>query len=308
MASEGWPRRWRAAGWWLVRLVEVVLGMWVASVLVVGLTLAPWSAVVLAATIYQALLTPARRALAVLDRVDRALAVGGLDVGFGWSELLYVSMVGTWWVVRLAVHGALRVGLLWVVVQALDAIGLSSRLDGFWPTSAAAVVLFAGAGLVRFLRLITTAVLVRRRRARLAWSDAELPLTALALAVGVAVLPGVELPADLGLQLLAVGVLARTITSVHLKINFPFLVVVSTVAINALKLWLVALLSEWTAAPLRIDGPLSLAALALLVTALAWIAVRPRRRRQAVDAMALHEQAMQMHQTAVDQAMWGPYR
>ncbi len=34
---------------------------------------------------------------------------------------------------------------------------------------------------------------------------AELPLTALALAVGVAVLPGVELPADLGMQLLAVA-------------------------------------------------------------------------------------------------------
>jgi hypothetical protein len=112
------------------------------------------------------------------------------------------------------------------------------------------------------------------------------------------------------MQLLAVGVLARTITSVHLTLSVPFLVLASTVAINALKLWLVGLLSEWTAAPLRIDGPLSLTALAILVTALAWLAVRPRRTRQAVDAMA-HEQvmqAMQMHQTAVDQAMWGPYR
>lgn len=305
MASQGWPWRWRAAGWWLVRLVEVALGMWVASVLVVGFTLAPWPAVVLAATVYQALLTAARRALAVLDRVDRALAERGLDVGFGSSELLHVSMVGTWWGLRLAVHGAVRVALLWVVVQALGAIGMSSRLDGFWPTAAAAVVLFAGAGLVRFLRLITMAVVIRIRRSRLSWSVAELPLTALALAVGVALLPGVELHADLGMQLLTVAVLARTITSVHLKLDVPFLVVVSTVAINALKLWLAGLLSGWTAAPLRIDGLLPLAALALLVTALTWPAVRPRRARQPVDAMVWHEQ---MHQAAVDQMTWGPYR
>jgi hypothetical protein len=209
MASEGWPRRWRAAGWWLV---EVVLGMWAASVLVVGFTLAPWPEVVLAATAYQALLTPARRALTVLDVMGRALAARLIDDGPDW---LYVSMAGVWWVLHLAVHGALRVGLLWVVVQGWGAIGMSSRLDGFWPTIAAAVVLFAGAGLVRFLRLTGMAVLLRSRRSRLSWSVAELPLTALALAVGVAVLPGVELPADLGMQLLAVGVLTRAIEQMH---------------------------------------------------------------------------------------------
>ena len=110
---------------------------------------------------------------------------------------------------HLAVHGALRVGLLWAVVQALGAIGLSSRLEGYWPTIAAAVVLFAGAGLVRFLRLVAMALLMRSRRSQLSWSVAELPLTAPALGGGVLLLPGVELAAGLGVQLLAVGVLGQ---------------------------------------------------------------------------------------------------
>ncbi|GAA1180923.1 hypothetical protein [Pseudonocardia alaniniphila] len=302
MAPEAWPRRQRAAGWWLVRLVEVAIGMWVTSVLVAGLTLAPWPEVVLAATAYQALLTLARRALAVLDGVDRALAERALDVWSDSSEWLYISMAGTWWVFRLAVHGALRVGLLWAVVQALGTIGLSSRLEGFWPTIAAAVVLFAGAGLVRFLRLVAMALLMRSRRSQLSWSVAELPLTALALGGGVLLLPGVELAAGLSVQLLTVGVLATAITSVRLELSVPFLVLPSTFATNALKLWLVGLLSGWMTVPLRIDGLLSLTALALLVTALAWPAVRARRarqaRQQALDAMTQHQQMMEMHQKA----------
>jgi hypothetical protein len=311
MAPGAWPRR-RAAGWWLVRLVEVAIGMWVASVLVAGLTLAPWPEVVLAATAYQALLTLARRALVVLDGVDRALAERALDVWSDSSEWLQVSMAWAWWVFRLAVHGALRVGLLWAVVQALGAIGLSSRLEGFWPTIAAAVILFAGAGLVRFLRLVAMALVMPSRRSQLSWSVAELPLTALALGVGVLLLPGVELAGGLGVQLLVVAVLAKAITSVRLELGVPFLVLASTFAINALKLWLVGLLGGWMTVPLRIDGLLSLAALALLVTALAWPAVWARRARQArqetLDAMTQHQQMVEMHQRALDSTMWGPYR
>lgn len=311
MAREEWPRRRRAAGWWLVRLAEVALGTWVASVLVAGLTLAPWPEVVLAATAYHALLTLARRALAVLDAVDRALAERALDVWSDSSEWLYVTIAGAWWVVRLAVHGAVRVGLLWAVVQALGATGLSSRLEGFWPAVAATVVLVAGAGVVRFLRLVATALLMRSRRSRLSWSVAELPLTALALGGGVLLLPGVELAAGIGVQLLVVAVLAKAITSVRLEFSVPFLVLASTFAVNVLKLWLVGLLGGWMTVPLRIDGLVSLAVLALLVTALAWPAVRARRasaaRQQASVAMAQHQQMMEMHQRALDSMTWGPY-
>lgn len=316
MAPGAWPRWLRAAGWWLVRLVEVAIGMWVASVLVAGLALARWPDVALAATAYLALLTLVNRALRVLDPLNEALAewIGehALDAWSGWR---YGSWVAAWWVCHLAVltvQGALRVGLLWLVVRACAALGLAGRLDGFWPIATAAVVLFAGAGLVRFLRLVTTAVIVRRRRARLSWAAAELPLTALALGGGVLLLPGVELAGGLGVQLLVVAVLARAITAVRLELGVPFLVLASTVAVNALKLWLVALLGAWMAVPLRIDGLLSLAALAVLVTALAWPAVRVRRareaRQEAMAQMAQHQQMMEMHQMAVDSMMWGPYR
>jgi hypothetical protein len=309
MARGEWPRRRRAAGWWLVRLAEVAVGMWVASVLVTGLTLAPWPAVVLAATAYQALLTLARRALALLNRVDRALAERALDAWSDSSERLYLTIAGAWWLFGLAVHGAVRVGLLWVVVQALGAIGLSSGPAGFWPTIAAAVVLFAGAGLVRFLRQVTMALLMPSRRSRLSWSVAEIPLTALALGAGVLLMPGVELAAGLGLQLLAVAVLAMAITSVRLELRVPYLVLASTFAINALKLWLVGLLGGWMTVPLRIDGLLPLAVLALLVTALTWPAVRARRaraaRQQALADAAQHQLMMDMHQRAHDSMMWG---
>ncbi len=312
MARGEWPRRRRAAGWWLVRLAEVAIGTWVASVLVAGLTLAPWPEVVLAATAYQALISLTGRALAVLGRVDRALAERALDAWSDSSEWLYITLGGAWWVFRLVVLGAVRVGLLWAVVEALGAIGLSSRLEGFWPAISAAVVLFAGAGVVRFLRLVAMALLMRSRRSQLSWSVAELPLTALALGGGVLLLPGVELAAGLGVQLLVVAVLATAITSVRLELGVPFLVLVSTFAINALKLWLVGLLGGWMTVPLRIDGLLSLAVLALLVTALAWPAVRARRaraaRQQALDAMAQHQQMVEMHQSALDSMMWGPYR
>lgn len=311
MVPGAWPPRRRAAGWWLVRLAEVAIGVWVASILVAGLTLEPWPTVVLVATAYHALLTLARRALVVLDKVDQVLAEHALDAWSDSSEWLYVSMAGTWSAIRLAFHGALRVGMLWAVVQTLGAIGLSSRLDGLWPTIAAAVVLFAGAGLVRFLRLVAMALLMQSRRSRLSWSVAELPLTALALGGGVLLLPGVELTAGLGVQLLVVALLAEAMVSVRLELRVPFLVLASTFAVNALKLWLVGLLGGWMTVGLRIDGLLYLAMLALLVTALAWPAVRARRagaaRQQALAAMAQHQQMMEMHQRALDSMIRGPY-
>lgn len=309
MARRTWAGRRRAAGRWLVRLVELVLGVWIASVLVAGLTLALWPDVVLVATAFLALLTLATRALGALEPVDRAvgewIAERGLDAPSEWR---YCLMLALWWVCHLAVlavHGALRVGLLWLVVRTFGAIGLSSRLEGIWPSVTATVVLVAGAALVRWLRLLALASLVPRRRAQLSWSAAELPLTAVALGGGVLLLPGVELGAELGLgaQLLALGVLAVVVTSVRLEFTVPFLVLASTLVVNGVKLWLVGLLGAWMTVTLRIDGLLSLAALALLVTALGWPAVRVRRaraaRQRALAAME-DQQAMDMMQMAAN--------
>jgi hypothetical protein len=303
-------RRWRIAGAWTVRLVELAAGTWVASVLVVGLTLAPWPVVVLVAAAFLASFTLVTRALR-LDRVTRALVerLAGLD-GPQWQHNVVFAVWIAWCAVLPAVRGALRVGLLWLVVQALGAIGLASRLEGLWPTVVATVVMFGGANVVGWLRRMALALLVRGRRAQLSWAAAELPLTAVALGGGVLLLPGVELGGGLGLgaQLLAVGVLAWAIASVRLEFAVPFLVLASTFAVNWLKAWLVGLLGVLLTVPLRIDGLLSHVVLALLITALAWPAVRVRRRaearREAMAAMERHQQmTMGMHHA--EQSMFG---
>jgi hypothetical protein len=72
--------------------------------------------------------------------------------------------------------------------------------------------------------------------------------------------------------------------------------------------WLVGLLGGWLTVPLRIDGLLSHVVLGLLITALAWPAVRARRRgearREAMAAMERHQQmTMGMHHA--EQSMFG---
>jgi hypothetical protein len=313
MVRGRWSGRRRALGRWTVRLVEVVSGVWVASVLVSGLTLPLWPDAVLVAAAFLAALTLVEWALRPLKRAlwtfTGWIDERGLD-GREWQFHLMGAVSIVWWLAGLAAAGALRVAVLWLVIQAFGAVGLSSRLEGFWPSVTATVVLSAGAGVVGWLRSLALAALVRRRRGRLSWASAEFPLTAVALGVGVLLLPGVELPGGPGpgTQLLALGVLAMAVTVVRLEVTVSFLVLLSTFAVNGLKLWLVGMVGAWLTVPLRIDGLLSYGALALLVTALSWPAVRVRRRRQAqreaLAAMEQHQGMMHAMHTA-QQSMWG---
>lgn len=172
--------------------------------------------------------------------------------------------------VSTAISVVLAPAVLWLSVWLCDALGLSVRLSGFWPTVIVAVVVAAAARMVGWI----PALFLGRRRARTAIRALAAYACILAgLWLAVAVLGDVRLESGPGeLQVLAMVVFTALFALVDLQVTAPGLTMVAALAINGLKLWLLSWLSTWMDITLRISGFWTFVLAALMLTIAIWLA------------------------------------
>lgn len=308
-------RRARAAlGWhWARRFLAVVTGVWVAVLLVLdfrlhgsaggqALAVAGIAAVLIMATTVVPM--PVDRWLrGAGDRNMRAMAAepalyaSDREFFAPARRAMWLGVAGM--VVRVVVTVVVLPAALWAAAWLGAKAGVPVLLSGLWPTLVAALVIAAISGTAESL-LDSSVGRSRGRRAVRVLVAYGLALGGFGLAV--AVLDGVRLEqGPFARQLLTLVVLVGLFLMMSLELTVPFVTVLLTVAVAALKLWLLSWFSTGLELTLQIGGFVNFVLAALIVTVAIGLPALADRARTPPPAPA------PLHDPLRDLPPMGPY-